>query len=122
MIQQEQALLPEKVCDLAYLKDLSNGNKNFVQDMISLFLSEVTEEVGTLEKGIISGDFDTIMRASHRLRSTIPFVGIDKLLFQEMHSMEQMAIERQGLDYIHTLFMKVKKVCFQAIKELKGEI
>ena len=117
-----QQLLPEKVCDLGYLIDLSNGNNSFVQEMISIFLSEVTSEVERLENSIKEANFDHIMQASHRLRSSIPFVGIDKLLHQEIHSIEQMAVENKGLDSISELFVKVKKVCFKAMSELKESV
>lgn len=112
--------LPEKVCNLDYLHGLSNGNSAFVQNMISLFLLEIPVEITSLERGIQEQRFDNIKQAAHKLRSTIPFVGLDRLLEDDILQIEKMALEKKDLENISFLFLKVKEACSRAVTELKA--
>jgi HPt (histidine-containing phosphotransfer) domain-containing protein len=111
---------PEKVCNFDYLKELSNGNEKFIRDMIDIFLTEIPEEVRNLEKGIETRNFDQVKQAAHKLRSTIPFVGIDKHIEKEIHEIEKLAENGTGIDQMKTLFVKVRDICEKAYAELKS--
>jgi len=63
------------------------------------------------------------------MRSTIPFVGLNKIIEKEVIDMEHLAAVQQddpvtfstNLQQIETLFIKVKEVYEQAIQELGDE-
>src|SRR5687768_5661347 len=85
-----------KVTDLDYLLKLAKGNQQFVKDMIRIFLEENPAEIGTLETAIRERDFRLINAAAHKLRSTVPFVGIDKIISGEISEIEALAKEKAG--------------------------
>jgi HPt (histidine-containing phosphotransfer) domain-containing protein len=111
----------EKISSLHYLNELSNGNAEFVKEMIGIFLSENPEEIQVLEKGIMEKDYFTIKHTAHKLRSSIPFVGLNQLIEQEVLEIEELAAERSNIQKIKTLFSKVKEVCLKTNEELKTE-
>ena len=109
----------EKITDLAYLLEVSKGDKVFIKEMINLFLSENPEEIHSLEKGIKESNFDVIKSVAHKLRSTIPFIGLDKVIHKEIVEVETLAAEKTSISKIEELFQKIKTMCQQAWLELK---
>ncbi len=113
-------MFPQKVTDLKYLKDVSKGDANFIKEMIDIFLSETPDEVIQLEKAIAQTDFEKIHSISHHMKSTIPFVGLDLIIGNELIQIETLAFDRKEIDTIQTCFTKVKAVMQQAHQELSA--
>jgi len=109
----------KKTVNLDYLTDLSKGNTKFVSEMIKIFLTENPEEMKSLEKGIEEGNFDAVKATAHKLRSTIPFVGLDKVIEKEVAEVEALATEKTNMAEIKVLFVKIKKACELACSELQ---
>jgi HPt (histidine-containing phosphotransfer) domain-containing protein len=134
----------DHVTNLDYLTKLSKGNSQFVTDMIRIFLEENPGEVAALEKAISTKDFRLINASAHKLRSTVPFVGIDKIISSEISELEQLALKKAGdplnpaqqtvasarflptdrelMKKIERLFSKIKKICTRAYEELRPMI
>jgi HPt (histidine-containing phosphotransfer) domain-containing protein len=108
----------EKLIDLSYLTELSKGNKLFVNEMIGLFLSENPEELKSLELGIAEKNFHNIKMAAHKLRSSIPFVGLDKIIENDVSEIEALAANKSDLKEIEKQFLKIKDICEKAYLEL----
>jgi HPt (histidine-containing phosphotransfer) domain-containing protein len=110
---------PEKMIDLNYLSSLAKGNKGFVKEMIAIFLNDNPAELRSLETGIAEQDFDKIKSIAHKLKSTIPFIGLDKIIGKEVLEMESLAADHSDLKGIESRFKKVKEVCEKACLELE---
>jgi HPt (histidine-containing phosphotransfer) domain-containing protein len=112
----------ERISNLDYLNELSNGNPKFVKDMIALFLTEIPQELRVIEngiKGIKGEEYETVRMAAHKLKSTIPFVGIERVIKGEVLEMEKLAAEKKDIARIEDLFKKIKKTCEKAAEELQ---
>jgi HPt (histidine-containing phosphotransfer) domain-containing protein len=130
----------EGITDLSYLVELSKGNTQFVKDMVKIFLDENPGEIGMLEKGIREKDFNLINASAHKLRSTVPFIGIDQYIDKEITEIEKLAVNKSDsvlpreqsdpsvpvstdkatMQKIEELFVKIKEVCIQACDELSA--
>ncbi|MCE3260139.1 MAG: His Kinase (phospho-acceptor) protein [Bacteroidetes bacterium] len=108
----------QKITDLRYLIGLSKGNQQFVTDMIKIFLEENPKEIELLEKAINEKDYPGIKASAHKLKSTTPFVGINKVIGSETAEVEKLATEKGDMTRIETLFAKIKEVCARAASEL----
>lgn len=107
------------IVNLDYLTDISKGNTKFVNEMIKIFLVENPEEIKAMQNGIDQKNFDSIKTTAHKLRSTIPFIGLDKVIDKEVSEVEVLAAGRSDIDKIKTLFDKIKKICERACSELQ---
>ena len=107
------------VCDLTYLKELSNGKVEFEKEMIQMFLEEIPGEILNLEHGIKAKDYETVKLTTHKLKSTLPFVGLNFIVGKEVLEMEALAKSQSGLEKIEVLFLTVKEMCEKAFEELK---
>jgi len=108
----------QKVSNLDYLTELSKGNKKFIADMVGIFLEENPGEIALLEESIRNKNFDSIKAYAHKLKSSIPFVGINKIIDKDIAEMEDLAVKRTDLEKIQLLFDTVKIVCEKARMEL----
>lgn len=109
----------EKVTSLDYLKELSKGNSGFVQEMIRIFLTENPKELTELATAIHNKDFTAIRQVAHRMQSSLPFVGVNKVIEQDVMEIERLGENRCDLPQILHLFSKVKAVCERAQAELR---
>lgn len=142
---QENSIQPQ-VTNLDYLSELCRGDRVFLKEMIRIFLEENPREIQMLEDGIRDRNFQNIHLAAHKLRSTLPFVGIERLIEKEIMEIESIAVsnstvqkieiapddnpdirkieivttDRNVLQKIEDLFPKVKEVCERARLELAG--
>lgn len=110
-----------KVTNLGYLLDLSKGNTLFVKEMIDTFLIENPKEILSLGNAIRAKDFEAIRQTAHLLQSSIPFVGLDKIIEKEVYEIESMASTKTTIEKIESLFLKVKEVCEKAHIELRNK-
>ena len=109
----------QKIINLDYLTELSNGNTKFVEEMIEIFLIENPKEIKSLESGINEKNFASIKAAAHKMKSTVPFVGIDKIIEKDLSEIEKLSLEGTDIERITRLFLKVKEICLKASEELK---
>lgn len=110
-----------RVSNLDYLTEMSNGNGEFIGEMIRIFLVEMPTEIGNLEDGIMQQDHETIKQAAHKLKSTVPFVGLDRIINTELSEIEQLASSYADIKSIEPLFKKVKMMCEKAARELQED-
>lgn len=134
----------KQVTNLDYLIDLAKGNTQFIKEMIDTFILEIPKELAALEKAIHEKDFEAIRQTAHLMQSTIPFVGLDKILESEVYEIEKIAgdnsmlrkieilpadksviqkieivaADKPALQKIESLFVEVKEICERACKEL----
>lgn len=120
LLAKESITNSKKIVNIDYLIKISKGNTKFVNEMVKLFLTENPDEIKTLEKGIEEMDFDLIKTAANKLKSTIPFLGLDKAIEQEVTEMEKLASGEKDIQKIKTLFSKIKKTCEIACIELQS--
>ncbi len=122
----------KKVANLDYLSGLSRGNAEFVNEMVGIFLLENPKEIESLEKAIRGKNFYVIKQAAHFLLSSVPFVGLDIIIWNEVCEIEKIAedellIQKNGIrtddnlcfEKIELLFSKIKESCEKACQELQ---
>jgi HPt (histidine-containing phosphotransfer) domain-containing protein len=123
----------EQVSNLGYLQELSKGNEQFVKDMVKIFLDENPGEISLLEKGIAENDFELVRSSAHKLRSTAPFVGVDRVIEEEITELEKLATQKskenqnskdalggQVAARMKNLFARIKEVFTLACLELRS--
>jgi len=106
-------------CNLDYLYELARGDRAFIREMVSVFLDEIGVELDKLSQHIRSSDFSGIKHLSHKLRSSIPYVGLDSIIGDDLAEMEDLARDQAHLSIIQLRFKKVRSVCEEAEQELR---
>jgi HPt (histidine-containing phosphotransfer) domain-containing protein len=113
-----ESLTDDNITDLRFLEKLANGDVIFIKTIVSVFLEENPKEIRTLEKGIEAGDFMLIKTAAHKLKSTVPYIGLGKIIEKQIADIEKLAAANEEITKIESLFLEVKNICEKAQKEL----
>lgn len=108
-----------KVCNLDYLFELAKGDDGFVREMIGVFLNENPVEIQLLEKYVSVKNYPGIKQQTHKLRSSIPYMGLDNIIGNEVMETEELAGKATGIAQIEKNFQKIKSTCEQAYEDLR---
>lgn len=104
--------------DLTYLKEISNGSKEFIIEMISVFIKEIPIEIDKLEKHLAAKDWKGLKAIAHKMKSTFGIMGI-KELESDIKLMNDYAAQESNLDQLPAMIARTKKVCNEVIEELQ---
>lgn len=122
-IQEIESISSEHhaIINKEHLNTLSRGNKAFIKEIIDIFLEQNPNELVELEKSILAKDYSAIRSISHKMKTSVGFIGINQLL-PELSTIEKMAINEGDINNIQSKFTHVKTICHQATIELKEMI
>ncbi len=110
----------DSIIDLSFLRQQTHNNEPFILEMVAFFRDNNPGDVAQLESAIASQDYDTIYRTTHRLRNTILFFGLQKLVGAQLEHMENLSGTSRGIEEITTLFREIKPVFERAVRELSA--
>jgi len=117
---KESTAAKDKNIDLSYLKQLSNGSSEFINQMITIFLEQTPKAIQTMEQAVEKGDWMALRAAAHKMKPSFGFMGIKSLkeLIVQLEAEAEKGSNPEGMkDKIAT----IKTVCEQAIQELEVE-
>ncbi|RYD81545.1 MAG: Hpt domain-containing protein [Sphingobacteriales bacterium] len=110
-----------QIIDLTYLNDLADGNFDFVEEMINLFLNSVPQSATDLNAAIDAGDWDKVKAIAHRIKPSFGFIGA-KDAQDWLGQMEKNAIEAPDRSFQNKLFQQVNQTLAQCVQELQQEL
>jgi HPt (histidine-containing phosphotransfer) domain-containing protein len=84
--------------------------------MIKTFAEEIPGEVLKLKNAIDKKDYDSIRSLAHNMRSTVGYLGLNKLI-EPLTQMELDAETKNGLEGIQNNFSLINNTCKLALKE-----
>jgi len=108
----------ETLFDLTKIYQLSRGNKEFVKEMITLFIEEVNEALEKINTAYTLNDFPVISFEAHRLISTIGNLGITSLEI-DIREIEIIAKEGISTDTLQPLITKLNNTLVEVMRELE---
>jgi len=93
--------------DLSYLRAVSNGNENFVLDMIVTMKESLPKSIGEIQDAVIKTDWPRIAKALHRIGPSLPMIGLDQLR-AELVEIEEDIKSNQNLK---TITKRIESLC-----------
>ncbi|MGZ4037625.1 MAG: response regulator, partial [Bacteroidia bacterium] len=112
------SLPPSGHVDLEQLFSLSRGNNAFIKEMIGIFLEQNPQDLDALASGIAAKDFETIRAVSHKMKTSLGFMGMAPML-TPLSTIERLSSGSEGLEEISAEFQTIKTTCKAAAEELK---
>lgn len=107
------------VINLAFLSKISKGRKDFFMSMIDIFIEQNTTDLFTLRNAIDISDFDSIRLLSHKIRTSVSFIGLERLLQEPLQEMELLGEQKRNAERVRSLYGNVVAICAEAGKELE---
>ena len=112
--------IEENVCNFRYLSDMVNGKKHLMIGIMDTFISQVSDELRSINNAISDSEYPVIMKYAHTMMSSVSIMGISTLepVLQEMETLGKSGV---GIEKINELNQKLNLICNKAFKEIERE-
>lgn len=111
----------ERITNLQYLQELAEGNKSFIEEMLSIFINSIPQSVIEMQQALRDKDWKTLNMVSHKIKPNYGFVGL-KDCEQMLQRIEKNAGEMPDPILLTELLEQVSSKTVQCIAELKEEL
>lgn len=109
----------ERYYRLARVRELADGDDDFILAIASAFLEEVPEDAARLKKAVAEKDFYTTYQAAHKMKPTIDMFELGVL--EELIEVQDWGkFEKENVDVSNQL-QKVLKAIENAADEIKKD-
>ncbi|NLF42270.1 MAG: response regulator, partial [Bacteroidales bacterium] len=119
VINERKDVMAEKLTNLEYLEQMADGDNEFIESMISYFITNAPVSIEDMKTNLNQGNWEILRHVAHKYKPQLNFMGIQSIL-EDVETIEQNANKVQDTDKIPALLQKVERVTFQAIEELKN--
>lgn len=98
------------VLDLTFIKEISDNDQAFINDVLNTFLTEMPKDIAQMNQALTDKDAVTIGKMAHKTKSTLQTLGLLEL--------KELALKIEQL----TKVVPVDSVIFSLSKEFIGHI
>ena len=106
-----------KHTDLTYLKSMSGGSKELIQEMVDIFISQVEEFSEGMDNYLNNKDWDNLGKLAHKAKSSVAIMGMEKLA-NDLKRLELLTLEEKEIEIYPEIISKFKNECREAVTEL----
>ena len=108
----------EIMIDLTYLKTFSDGDLDFVKEMVELFIEKIPAETEELNRATEAKEWSVAYKAAHDLKSSANFIGLSHIIGKIMQ-LEDCLKNEKNLELVNGLKGEIIEECLTAVDELK---
>jgi len=123
-IKKEVPVRPEKpgeLYDLKLIKEAAKGNKEFLREMIDIFIEKTASEAQTMKEHLEASNFVTFARLAHKLKPSFSYMGMkkaEKLLIE----CENIAQTTKDIVILEKNNDEIIRIIDVVVEELKKEV
>lgn len=113
-----------KLVDLSYLHELAGGSREFMVEMIEMFLEQTPGYFQQIREAIKEQNWKRVAEVAHKIKPTLAFMGIESAR-ANIASIENKARSGQQLEEIAPAFDQLDQVSdelFASLKEAKESL
>ncbi|WP_205503269.1 hybrid sensor histidine kinase/response regulator [Rufibacter psychrotolerans] len=112
---------PAVEIDLTYLENFANGNVEFMQDILQLFIEQTPGLVQEMARAVSLGNWPETRTIAHKIKPSLSLVGIKPL--EDLNAtIEQAALYRTNTEQLPALVQQLVTLVGHSIKQLKKEL
>jgi len=108
----------DKLTNLSYLKEISNGDNNFMIELIDMFFVQIPEYQLLLQELYDKKDWVQLGKTAHKAKSSILMMGIEELAVM-LKDLEENAKDGTNINEYSEIIAKFVSDSTIAIAELK---
>lgn len=109
-----------KQYNLDYLVSISEGDEEFIKDMVGTFIEDTPAELGKLKELINAKSWTKVGEQAHKFSSSLMFLGLENLKAIS-YQIEISGLENKNTELIPALLDELEAGCFNIIEELKHD-
>ncbi len=114
--------LPEgELYDLTMIREISQGNNDFVKKMMSLFIETLPPAIHELKQHLAESNWASLGGVAPKIKPSIDTMGIDSLK-EDIRSVERFGKDAIHLDELPGLIDKIEFIIEAVIAKLQTEL
>lgn len=106
--------------NLDYLRLMADNDDEMIQTMLAMLQEELPEEMGKIRELALSENWDELTRVSHKMKSTLAFVGNDDMT-EANKALERETKYKYDISLVPSLVATLEKHLPQVMQALEKE-
>jgi signal transduction histidine kinase/DNA-binding response OmpR family regulator len=107
------------IVDMEDLISISRGNRDFMAEMMEMFIERNPADILEMEQYLKSGDYNGVNNLAHKMKTSVGFMGLKKLL-PLLSLIEQLSGKRDK--NVQSAFNELRLSCEKAVIEFKAQL
>ena len=113
--------MAKRQTDLSFIRENSFNNKEFIVDMLVLFLNTTPALLEDLASYNTTQDWPQLSQAAHKIKAQVLTFGMDEAAALA-HKIETDALAEQNLESINSSVTSLQEICNIAITEITADL
>ncbi|APQ16384.1 Hpt domain-containing protein [Maribacter hydrothermalis] len=108
------------IYNLDKINEMAEGDQDFINSVIAVFLEEVPEDMESLEKALLAKDHEQVYKLAHKIKPNVDLLGMEQSRAIALE-METLGKQEASIVEIEKRFPLLKTDINQVIAELKKD-
>ncbi|KPM31596.1 Hpt domain protein [Croceitalea dokdonensis DOKDO 023] len=108
------------IYNLDKIKEMAEGDEDFIVSVVSVFLEEVPEDLKSLEEAIAAKDYDQAYKMAHKIKPNVDLLGMEQTRANALE-IETLGKSKGNFKEIEVRFPLLKTDIQQVISELRKD-
>jgi len=108
------------IYSLDKINEMADGDEDFINSVISVFLEEVPQDLEGLEKALETGNYEQVYQLAHKIKPNVDLLGMEQTRAAALQ-IETLGKSEANMAEIQSVFPSLKKDVEQVVSELKND-
>lgn len=108
------------IYSLDKIKEMADGDEDFINSVISVFLEEVPQDLESLELALNTSNFEQVYQLAHKIKPNVDLLGMEQTRAAALE-IETLGKSAANMSEIQNIFPNLKKDIEQVVSELRKD-
>ncbi|MEM9144465.1 MAG: Hpt domain-containing protein [Bacteroidota bacterium] len=108
------------IYNLDKINEMAEGDQDFINSVISVFLEEVPQDLQGLERALEEKNYDQVYKLAHKIKPNVDLLGMEQTRAAALE-IETLGKKEANMAEIEKIFPVLKKDVEQVISELRKD-
>lgn len=108
------------IYNLDKIKEMADGDEEFITSVISVFLEEVPQDLESLEKALAEKNYEQVYQLAHKIKPNVDLLGMEQTRAAALE-IETLGKSEDNMPQIQKVFPILKTDITQVVSELKKD-
>lgn len=108
------------IYSLDKINEMADGDEDFINSVISVFLDEVPQDLNGLEEALAAENYQQVYQLAHKIKPNVDLLGMEQTRAVALE-IETLGKNEANMEEIKGIFPSLKKDIDQVISELKKD-
>lgn len=108
------------IYSLDKLKEMAEGDEDFINSVVSVFLEEVPQDLEDLEQALSERNYEKVYKLAHKIKPNVDLLGMEQTRAAALQ-IETLGKNENNSAEIAKIFPLLKKDIHQVVSELKKD-